>query len=96
LKGKIADESLAFVRNSHSVQANIEEMNRFMSTITPSLSNEIVARLVQAIMKEADFLKLRIGTGLRPGSEDSIYRLESIRMSQLLMLCELSGGHRIF
>jgi len=36
-----------------------------MSTITPSLSNEIVARLVQAIMRDEDkdFLNLNLKFG---------------------------------
>lgn len=94
LEGKIADESLAFVRNSHHVQKQIEELNDFMSRIPPSLSNEIVARLVETIMKDADFLNLKIGnTG---GGNERIYRIESIRLSQLLMLCEICGGHKVF
>lgn len=50
-----------------------------MSRIPPSLSNEIVARLVETIMKDADFLNLKIGnTG---GGNERIYRIESIRLS---------------
>ena len=60
LKGEIADRSLSFVKSSHGVIKQIEEMKEFMGNLTPSLSNTVVAILVSRITSQPDFMNLNI------------------------------------
>ena len=66
-------------------------MNRFLDTLTPSLSQTIIAFLVRRVTSQLDFLRLKFDVGTNAAT----FGNEAILLSQLLMLSEFVGGNRI-